>query len=63
MIGVYHDEPETTSPNELHSDAAISVPQGVPLPDGRTELTLPTAATPAPRMWDLILVSRIPGRA
>lgn len=41
MIGVYHDEPETTPPEELHSDAAISVPEGVPLPEGLTEIILP----------------------
>lgn len=41
MIGVYHDEPETTPPQDLQSDAAISIPKHVPLPEGLTEMTLP----------------------
>lgn len=41
MIGIYHDDPETTPAEQLQSDAGIVVPKGVPLPDGLTEATLP----------------------
>ena len=37
MIAVYHDDPESTPPEQLRSDAAITVPEGVPLPPGLTE--------------------------
>lgn len=41
MIGVYHDDPETTPAHELQSDAAISVPEAAVLPAGLSELRLP----------------------
>lgn len=41
MIGVYHDDPETTPPDQLRSEAGLSVPDGVPLPAGLVEVRLP----------------------
>jgi AraC family transcriptional regulator len=41
MIALYHDDPETTPPDELTSDAAIVVDDKAPLPDGLTELRIP----------------------
>ncbi|AIE87220.1 transcriptional regulator, effector binding domain protein [Fimbriimonas ginsengisoli Gsoil 348] len=40
-MALYHDDPRTTATNELRSDAAVTVPAGVPMPDGLTEFTLP----------------------
>lgn len=37
MIGIYHDDPETTAPAELRSDAAISVAPDAVLPEGVVE--------------------------
>ena len=41
MIGVFHDMPQSTPSDQLRSDAAIIVPNGVTLPDGLTEQRLP----------------------
>ncbi len=41
MIGVYHDDPETTPPEELRSDAALAVSPEAQLPEGLVELRLP----------------------
>ena len=41
MLGIYHDDPQTTAPDELRSDAAVVVPEGVPLPDGLEEGRVP----------------------
>jgi AraC family transcriptional regulator len=41
MIGVYYDDPTTTAPTSLQSDAAVTVQDGVALPDGLTERQLP----------------------
>jgi AraC family transcriptional regulator len=41
MIGMYHDDPESTPPEKLRSDAGIIVPEGVALPDGIAEHRLP----------------------
>ena len=41
MLAVYHDDPETTAAAELRSDAALTVPQGRPIPDGLKELVIP----------------------
>jgi len=40
MIAVYYDDPETTVPARLRSDAAITLPAGRPLPEGLGELCL-----------------------
>ena len=37
MIAIYHDDPETTPPSQLRSDAGIVVAEHVPLPDGLDE--------------------------
>ena len=37
MIAIYHDDPESTPQDELRSDAALVVPDGVNLPDGLLE--------------------------
>ena len=37
MIAIYHDDPETTPPDHLRSDAALVVPEGVAMPDGLVE--------------------------
>jgi AraC family transcriptional regulator len=41
MLALYHDDPETTPPAELRSDAALVVRDGVELPSGLSEVTLP----------------------
>jgi len=41
MLGLYHDDPETTSAAELRSDAALVVRDDVPLPAGLVEVILP----------------------
>jgi AraC family transcriptional regulator len=41
MLAVYHDDPETTPAAELASDAGVTVPEGVPLPEGVVEKRLP----------------------
>jgi AraC family transcriptional regulator len=41
MIGIYHDDPETTPQDELRSEAAIVVPENVRLPAGLTEQRIP----------------------
>jgi AraC family transcriptional regulator len=41
MIGIYHDDPETTPAAELRSEAGLSVPPGRALPPGLTEVKLP----------------------
>ena len=40
MIGVYHDDPDAVPADELRSEAALSVPDGEPLPPGLEELRL-----------------------
>lgn len=37
MLAIYHDDPDTTPPDQLRSDAAIVVPEHVPLPKGLVE--------------------------
>ena len=37
MIAIYHDDPESTPQDQLRSDAALVVPEGVDLPDGLVE--------------------------
>ncbi len=41
MIGIYHDDPESTPEAELRSDAALSIPEDAKLPDGLTEMRIP----------------------
>jgi AraC family transcriptional regulator len=41
MIGIYHDDPESTPEAELRADAGITVPAGVPIPTGLEEITIP----------------------
>jgi AraC family transcriptional regulator len=41
MIGIYHDNPETTPAAALRSDAAITVPAGMTMPDGLAEQAIP----------------------
>lgn len=42
MVAVYYDDPETTPPSELRSDAAISLQPGAPVPAGLGELEIPS---------------------
>lgn len=37
MVAIYHDDPESTPPAELRSDAGVVVPAGVELPTGLVE--------------------------
>lgn len=37
MMAIFHDDPETTPQDQLRSDAALVVPEGVKLPEGLTE--------------------------
>lgn len=41
MLAIYHDDPETTDPSELRSDAGIVVSAAAPLPPGLGEQRLP----------------------
>ena len=41
MIAVFHDDPETTAPDRLRSEAAITLPTGAPGPDGLIEQSVP----------------------
>jgi AraC family transcriptional regulator len=37
MMAIYHDDPETTPQDQLRSDAALVVPEGISLPQGLAE--------------------------
>ena len=41
MLAVYHDDPDSTPPDRLRSDAAIAVAEGVALTAGLTERHVP----------------------
>ena len=41
MIGVFHDDPESTPSDRLRSDAAITLPANAPSPDGLVEQRIP----------------------
>jgi AraC family transcriptional regulator len=41
MLALYHDDPETTPLAELRSDAAVTVPEGKPIPQELVEQRLP----------------------
>lgn len=40
-IALYHDDPESTAPDTLRSDACLSLPEGAATPEGLTEVVLP----------------------
>jgi len=40
MLALYHDDPETTPEAELSSDAAVVIPEDVPVPEGLVEQRL-----------------------
>jgi AraC family transcriptional regulator len=42
MVGIYHDDPDSTPADQLRSDAAIVVPDGVKLPAELAEQRLPS---------------------
>jgi AraC family transcriptional regulator len=42
MLGIYHDDPRSTPPAQLRSDAAVALPAGVELPDGLAEQVTPS---------------------
>jgi len=41
MLAIYHDDPETTPLDQLRSDAAVTIPGDIPVPDGLVEQRLP----------------------
>jgi AraC family transcriptional regulator len=41
MIAVFHDDPETTPPDRLRSDAAMTLPAGAHAPNGLIEHHIP----------------------
>jgi AraC family transcriptional regulator len=41
MLAIYHDDPASVPPDQLRSDAAITVPEGVALPAGLSEQRIP----------------------
>jgi AraC family transcriptional regulator len=41
MIALYHDDPATTAPHLLRSDAAMTLPAGAAAPDGLIEQRVP----------------------
>jgi AraC family transcriptional regulator len=41
MLGIYYDDPETTSEKELRSDAAVVISEDAQIPEGLTEQRLP----------------------
>ena len=41
MLGLYYDDPQSTPADKLRSDAAITVDEGVKVPSGLTEATVP----------------------
>ncbi len=41
MLGIYYDDPETTPADQLQSDAGITIPDTVRLPDGLVDQRLP----------------------
>lgn len=41
MLAIYYDDPETTPTDQLQSDAGVTVPEGVNLPDELAEKRLP----------------------
>ena len=41
MIAIFHDDPETTPPDRLRSDAAMTLPAGAHTPNGLIEQRIP----------------------
>ena len=41
MLAIYYDDPESTPPDRLRSDAAVAVPEGLALPAGLAEQRVP----------------------
>lgn len=41
LVGIYHDDPMTVAADELRADAGITLPAGVKIPAGLTEVILP----------------------
>ena len=41
MLAIYYDDPESTPPDRLRSDAAVAVPEGLALPPGLAEQRVP----------------------
>ena len=41
MMAIYHDDPDTVPVDQLRSDAAVAVPEGIALPTGLTEMHVP----------------------
>ena len=41
MLGIFHDDPKTTPPSDLHSDAGLVIPEEAEIPSGLGELRLP----------------------
>jgi AraC family transcriptional regulator len=41
MVGIYHDDPDSTPPDQLRSDAGLVAPEGMVLPEGLTEQRIP----------------------
>ena len=41
MVAIYYDDPDTTPQDQLKSDAAIVIPEQVPLPEGLVEQRIP----------------------
>jgi AraC family transcriptional regulator len=44
MVAIYHDDPDSTPPDQLRSDAGIVVPEGASLPSQLTEQRLPAGS-------------------
>jgi AraC family transcriptional regulator len=41
MVALFYDDPDTTPPDQLRSDAGLVVPNDLTLPDGLTEQRIP----------------------
>lgn len=41
MVAIYHDDPDSTPPDQLQSDAGLVAPEGMVLPEGLTEQRIP----------------------
>lgn len=70
MIAIYHDDPNTTPPDRLHSDAAVVVSDDAALPKGLIEARLPAGRYACvlhvgpyeslPRVWPRFLTEWVP---
>ena len=41
MVGIYYNNPQITPADQLQSDAGVTIPEGVALPDGLLEKSIP----------------------